>query len=70
LREMYVGVEVAGKRGELFVCGDLVLRAFAVAQHGLRGFLIVPEIGLSDAGFERVQAFAMRSSVKDSSVPS
>jgi hypothetical protein len=36
----------------------------------LRRFLIVPEIGLRDAGFEGFQALAMRSGVKDSSAPS
>jgi hypothetical protein len=30
----------------------LFFRAFAVAKNGLRLFLIVPEVGLSDAGFE------------------
>ncbi len=48
-----VGFDVAGERGELVVRGDLVFGAFAVAQDGLRGFLIVPEIGIGDAGFER-----------------
>jgi len=35
----------------------------------LRGFLIVPEIGLCDTGFEGFQALAMWGSVKDSSEP-
>ncbi len=69
LREMNVGVEVAGKRSELFVGGDLIFGAFAIAQDGLRGFLIVPEIGLRDAGFERFQTLAMGRGVKDSSGP-
>jgi hypothetical protein len=30
----------------------LFFRAFAVAKNGLRFFLVVPEVGLSDAGFE------------------
>ena len=67
---MNIGVEVAGKRSELFVGGDLFFRALAIAQDGLRGFLIVPEVGLSDAGFEGLQTFAMGSGVKDSSGPS
>jgi hypothetical protein len=66
---MNVGIQIAGQRGELFVGGDLIFGALAVAQYGLRGFLIVPEIGLGDASFERFQAFAMRSSVKDNSEP-
>jgi len=52
LRQVDVRVEVAGKRGQLFVGGNLLLRALAIAQDGLRGFLIVPEIGLCDAGLE------------------
>jgi hypothetical protein len=64
-----VSVQVAGKRSELFVSGDLILGALAVTQDGLRGFLIVPEIGLSDAGFERFQAFTVRRGVKDNSEP-
>ncbi len=67
---MDVGVEVAGKRKELFVGGDLVFGALAIAQDRLRAFLIAPEIGLSDACFEGLQAFAMWRSVKDSSGPS
>jgi hypothetical protein len=68
--EVNVGVEIAGKRIELFVGGNLIFRALAVAQDGLRGFLIVPEIGRGDAGFEGFQAFAMGSGVKDNSEPS
>jgi hypothetical protein len=64
-----VRFEIAGKRGEFVVGCDLVFRAFAVAQDGLRGFLIIPEIGLGDAGFEGFQAFAMGRGVKDSSEP-
>jgi hypothetical protein len=69
LREVDVRIEVAGKRGELFVRRDLFFGAFAVAQDGLRGLLIVPEIGLRDARFERFQSFAMRRRVKDNSEP-
>jgi hypothetical protein len=47
----------------------LFFRALAVAQDGLGRFLIVPEIGLSDAGFEGFQAFTMGSGVKDNSGP-
>jgi len=66
---MNVSIEIAGKRSELLVRGDLIFGAFAVAQDGLRGFLIVPEIGSGDALFEGVQSFAMRRSVKDNSEP-
>src|SRR5260370_28480129 len=40
----------------LFVGGNLIFGAFAVAQDGLRGFLIVPEIGQCDTGLEGLQA--------------
>jgi hypothetical protein len=70
LREVNVRIEVAGKRRELFVSANLIFGPFAIAQDGLRRFLIVPEIGLRDAGFEGFQALAMRSGVKDSSGPS
>jgi hypothetical protein len=52
LCEMNVGIEIAGKRSELFVGGNLIFGALAIAQEGLRGFLIVPEIGRGDARFE------------------
>jgi hypothetical protein len=70
LSEMNVSVEVAGKRSELFVGSDLIFRALAIAQDGLRGFLIVPEIGRRDARFEGLQTLAMRRGVKDNSEPS
>ena len=70
MRQVDVRVEVAGKRGQLFVGGNLLFRAFAIAQDGLRGFLIAPELGRRDAGFEGFQAFAMWRGVKDSSGPS
>jgi hypothetical protein len=45
----------------------LFFGALAVAQNGLRFFLVAPEIGLSDAGFERFQTFAVLRRVKDNS---
>ena len=66
---MDVRIEIAGNGGELFVGGDLIFRAFAIAQDGLRGFLIVPKIRRGDARFEGLQAFAMGRSVKDNSGP-
>jgi hypothetical protein len=39
----------------------------AIAKDGLRFFLVVPEIGLSDTGFEGFQSFAVLRSVKDNS---
>jgi hypothetical protein len=46
-----VGFDVVGKCGQLFVGGDLIFRAFAIAQYGLRFVLIVPEIRIGGAGF-------------------
>jgi len=69
LGQIDVGIEIAGKRGQLFVGGNLILGALAIAQDGLRSLLIVPEVGLRDARFQRFQAFAMGSGVKDSSEP-
>ena len=51
------------------VGGDLLFGALAVAQDGLGRFLIGPEVGLGDAGFERFQTFTMRGGVKDNSEP-
>jgi hypothetical protein len=45
----------------------LLFGALAIAENGLRFFLIVPEIGLSDTGFEGFQAFAVLRRVKDNS---
>jgi hypothetical protein len=45
----------------------LFLSALAIAEDGLRFFLVVPEIGLSDAGFEGFQTFAVLRGVKDNS---
>jgi hypothetical protein len=67
LRKVDVSVEVPGERSKLFVSRDLVFGAFAVAQDGLRGFLIAPEIGRGNARFEGLQAFAMGRGVKDNS---
>jgi hypothetical protein len=69
LREVDVGIEIAGERSEFLVGGNLFFGALAVAQNGLRRLLIVPEIGLGNTGFERLQAFAVRSGVKDNSEP-
>jgi hypothetical protein len=68
-REINVGIEIARERSELRVGGNLLFGTLAVAQDGLRRFLIVPEIGLGNAGFERFQTFAMRGGVKDNSEP-
>jgi len=45
----------------------LFFSALAITQNGLRLFLVVPEIGLSDAGFEGFQTFAVLRRVKDNS---
>jgi hypothetical protein len=64
---MNIGVEIAGKRSELFVGRDLIFGALAIAQNGLRSVLIVPEIRRGNARFERFQSFAMGRGVKDNS---
>jgi hypothetical protein len=45
----------------------LFFSAFAIAKNSLRLFLVVPEVGLSNAGFERFQTFAILRRVKDNS---
>jgi hypothetical protein len=45
----------------------LIFGTFAIAQDGLRGFLIVPEIGRGNARFEGLQALTVWRSVKDNS---
>jgi hypothetical protein len=45
----------------------LLFGALAVAKNGLRLFLVVPEIGLSNTRFEGFQTFAVLRSVKESS---
>jgi hypothetical protein len=67
LSEMDVGFDVAGDGGELFVGGNLFFGALALTENALRRFLIAPEIGVGDAGFERPQALTVLRSVKDSS---
>jgi len=62
-----VSLDVTGDGGKLLVGGNLFFGALAVAQNRLRFFLVVPEVGLGDAGFERFQAFAVLRSVKESS---
>ena len=65
--EANVRLDVAGDGSELVVRGNLFFRAFAIAENGLCCFLIVPEFRVSDAGFERFQAFAVLRRVKESS---
>jgi hypothetical protein len=47
-----VRLDVAGDGSQPVVRGNLFLGSFAVAKNGLRFFLVVPEVGLRDAGFE------------------
>jgi hypothetical protein len=67
LRKMNIRLDVAVDGGELFIGGNLLFGAFPVAEDTLRGFLIVPEIGIGDARFEGIQALAVLRCVKDSS---
>ena len=69
-RQVDIRIQVAGQRREFVIRRDLIFGALAIPQNGLRGFLVAPEIGLGNFGFERLQAFAVRSGVKDNSEPS
>jgi hypothetical protein len=64
-----VGFDVARQRGEFVVRGDLVFGALAVAQDGLSGFWIAPEIRIGSTGFESFQALAVLRGVKENSEP-
>jgi hypothetical protein len=66
-READVGLDVAGDGSQLIFSGNLFFGALAIAENGLRFFLVVPEVGLSDAGFEGFQTFAVLRRVKDNS---
>jgi len=68
LGEMDVCLDIAGDGRELLVGGNLFFGALALAENALRGFLIVPKTGVSDALFESLQALAVLRRVKDSSV--
>jgi len=65
--ESDVSLDVPRDRSKLFFGGNLFFGALAVTQNRLRLFLVVPEVGLGDAGFEGFQAFAVLRSVKESS---
>jgi hypothetical protein len=65
--EIDIGLDVAGKRSELIVGGELFFGALALAQDLLRCFLIIPKGGIGDARFEGLQALAVLGNVKDNS---
>ena len=67
LSKMNVSFDITGNRSQFFVGGNLLFGAFAFAQNTLRGFLVVPESGIGDAGFEGLQALAILWRVKDNS---
>jgi hypothetical protein len=67
LGEIDVGLDVAGGRRQLFVGGDLLFGALAIAEDTLSRFLIAPKIGVGSAGFEGFQTLAVLRGVKDSS---
>jgi hypothetical protein len=67
LGEIDVGLDVAGGGGEFIVGGNLFFGALAIAQNGLSGFLVAPEIGVGGASFEGFQALTVLRRVKDSS---
>jgi len=66
-READIRFDVTGDGSQLIVRGNLLFRAFAITQDGLRGFLVAPKIGLSNLSFEGFQTFAVLGRVKDSS---
>jgi hypothetical protein len=67
LRQADVSLDVARDCSQLIFRGNLFFGALAIAQNSLRFLLVVPEVGLSDAGFERFQTFAVLRGVKDNS---
>jgi hypothetical protein len=67
LSEMDIGFDVAGEGCELFFGRNLFFGALTLAENALRSFLVVPESGIGDARFERLQALAVLRGVKDSS---
>ncbi len=67
LRKIDVRLDVARKRSEFRIGGNLLFGAFAVAQHGLCGFRIAPKIRVRGARFEALQALLVVRGVKDSS---
>jgi len=64
---MNIRFDIAVERSKFFVGGNLFFGALAIAQDGLRRFLIVPEIGIGYASLEGFQALAILWRVKDSS---
>jgi hypothetical protein len=66
-READVRFDVARDGSQLFFRGNLLFGAFAVTQDGLRGFLVVPKIRLSDLSLEGFQMPTVLRRVKDSS---
>jgi hypothetical protein len=67
LREINIGFNIAGKRSEFLIRADAVFGTLSFAQDVLRCFLIVPEIGLRAAGFQRLQTLAILRGVKENS---
>jgi hypothetical protein len=64
---MNIGFDIAVERRKFFVSGNLFFGALAIAEDGLRCFLIAPEIGIGDASLEGFQPLAILWRVKDSS---
>lgn len=50
-REVDVRLDVARQAGKFFISGDGIFGALALFQDRLRFFLIVPEVGIGNAGF-------------------
>lgn len=67
LREMDIRFDVPGNGRKLLIRSNLLLGALPVAEDALRCFLVVPEIRIGNARFQRLQALAVLWRVKDSS---
>jgi hypothetical protein len=67
LGQLDIRLDVPSESGEFRVGGALIFGSLAILQYALRFFLIVPEVGVGDSFFERLQANAIRFRVKDSS---
>jgi hypothetical protein len=63
-----ISFEIAFDGGEFLGGAHAFFYFLALGQSFLRFFLVLPEIGRGDAGFQFVQDFLLAGEVKDSSV--
>jgi hypothetical protein len=69
VRQMEVSFEVAGGARQFRVRRDALFGLLALLQGTLRFFLVLPEVGLADQGFQAGKYCAVAREVKDSSAP-